>query len=150
MSSRALSVLVAGLFGVACFAAAADEVTHGIALGKQEYQAKCASCHGGSGRGEGPVAELLPRIVPDLTSLADRHGGLFPTQLAWATIDGRSLDDHVQRYRGMPVWGQDFRNEALSSPSYRAPEAYAGERIGALVDYLVMLQAGWAGPAPRE
>ena len=150
MFIRALSVFIVGAFGIGFAAVAADEAAHGLALGKQEYQAKCASCHGLSGRGEGPRAEMLSRVIPDLTTYAERHGGVFPSQLAWMTIDGRSLDEGVQRHRDMPVWGQDFRNDALSSPAYRAPEAFVGERIGALVDYVTPLQASWTGSAPRE
>jgi mono/diheme cytochrome c family protein len=150
MSNTRLFVLLAGAFGVAVAAAAADEARHGIDLGKHEYQANCAQCHGASGRGEGPRAESLPRVIPDLTSFADRHGGLYPTHLAWLTIDGRSLPDTVQRHREMPVWGQEYRNEALANPDFRAPESFTGERVGALVDYVATLQANWKGPAPRE
>jgi mono/diheme cytochrome c family protein len=150
MSAKGVFVLMAGALGVAVTVAAADEAKHGMDLGMQEYQANCAQCHALSGGGEGPRAESLGRVIPDLTSFADRHGGLYPAQLAWITIDGRSLDEGVQRHREMPVWGQEYRNEALANPDYRAPESYAGERVGALVDYVATLQASWKGSAPRE
>jgi mono/diheme cytochrome c family protein len=143
MSARALSILVAGAFGVAFAAHAAGEAVHGLELGKSEFQTNCAACHGASGRGEGAMAQTLDRNVPDLTTMTNRYGGVFPTVHTWLVIDGRSLYEAHQRARGMPLWGQDYRNEALANPSYRAPEAYVGERIGALVDYVATLQTGW-------
>ena len=150
MSTTRLFVLVAGAIGMAVATAAADEAKHGIDLGRQEYQASCAQCHGGSGRGEGPRAEMLGSVIPDRTSFAERHGGVDPAQRAWLTIDGRSLPEGVQRHREMPVWGQEYRNAALANPEFRSPESFVGERVGALVDYVATLQASWTGSAPRE
>ena len=33
-------------------------------LGKNEYQAKCANCHGPEGRGNGPYSDLLSMSTP--------------------------------------------------------------------------------------
>ena len=140
MSAKTLFVLMAGALGMVFAATAADEAKHGLELGKQEYMAKCASCHGATGKGNGDFTRLITTSPPDLTTYAQRNGGYFPKDQAWMTIDGRTLDDHVQRYRGMPVWGQNFRDEALTTPAYHAPESYAAERIGALVDYLATIQ----------
>ena len=46
MSTTRLFVVIAAAFGMAAAAAAADEAKRGIDLGKQEYQANCAQCHG--------------------------------------------------------------------------------------------------------
>lgn len=53
-------------------AASADD------LGKQEYMNNCASCHGESGMGQGPLAELMTVDVPSLTTLAANNDGKFP------------------------------------------------------------------------
>ena len=43
--------------------------------GKQTYNHYCAACHGAAARGDGPVAGALTSPVPDLSTLAKRHGG---------------------------------------------------------------------------
>ncbi len=45
--------------------------------GVRLYQVFCSSCHGLTGRGDGPVEPLFRGGVPDLTHLAARHGGAF-------------------------------------------------------------------------
>lgn len=35
--------------------------------GKATYDAKCASCHGSTGKGDGPAATALPTKPPDMT-----------------------------------------------------------------------------------
>jgi mono/diheme cytochrome c family protein len=42
--------------------------------GKDSYMAFCAVCHGIEGRGNGPAAPALKMPVPDLTTMAKRHG----------------------------------------------------------------------------
>lgn len=38
--------------------------------GADVYAARCATCHGATGRGDGPAAKALPRPPTDLTSPA--------------------------------------------------------------------------------
>lgn len=72
--------------------------------GAELYQRFCASCHGYSGFGDGPVASQLKVSVPDLTRIAKRHGGVFPAEDVRRIIDGRSV--HMAHgTRTMPVWG---------------------------------------------
>jgi mono/diheme cytochrome c family protein len=115
-------------------------------FGKYEYYTKCASCHGISGKGDGPVAKYLKQAPPDLTTYAKRNGGVFPKQLAWQAIDGRPSEIAAHGTRDMPVWGQEFRRETLR-PADRlkadgpGPEWYVSARISALIDYLASMQA---------
>ena len=43
--------------------------------GEGLFRAYCASCHGRTGKGDGPTARALKRPPPDLTLLAQRSGG---------------------------------------------------------------------------
>jgi mono/diheme cytochrome c family protein len=50
-------------------AVAADPpVVGSAAAGKATFTARCSSCHGASGKGDGPAARALPRPPTDLTS----------------------------------------------------------------------------------
>jgi mono/diheme cytochrome c family protein len=97
--------------------------------GKRTYLSLCASCHGTSAKGDGPVAPHLNQKPPDLTSLAAANGGMFPFEHVYAAIDGR-LGIRVHGTSEMPVWGMAAR---VSPAVYRA-------RTWAIVDYLATLQ----------
>jgi mono/diheme cytochrome c family protein len=107
--------------------------------GSKLYRTYCASCHGVSGRGNGPMAEFL-RIPPtDLTQLTRQHGGTFDDDVVARSIDGRTrIGSHGPS--DMPVWG-----DAFSSSLARGGEQTLRERVRAIVLYLSSLQQR---PAP--
>lgn len=105
--------------------------------GVEMYEQLCASCHGASGRGDGPVAPLIKARVPDLTRLAYRDGGEFPAEDIRRTIDGR-YDRPAHGPRDMPVWGWQFYDS--SNANDRAERARVDAMIDRLVDYLASIQ----------
>lgn len=75
--------------------------------GRDLYMRFCASCHGVTGAGDGPVAQGMAVMVPDLTELADRQGGMLDMDRVRDIIDGRAVVvSHGTRQ--MPVWGYEF------------------------------------------
>ena len=114
-------------------------------VGKEEFESKCATCHGVSGKGDGPQAEITATRPANLTQLAKKNGGVFPTQHVYESIDGRQ-EVEAHGPRTMPVWGREFQVGVPDLP----PEAHAGtfdyrettvyNKIKALIDYLVRLQ----------
>ena len=75
--------------------------------GPDLYRAYCASCHGLTGRGDGPAAPALKAKVPDLTLLARNNGGVFPSARVRKMISGDEvLASHGSRE--MPIWGPIF------------------------------------------
>ena len=111
-----------------------------VDVGKIEYESHCAICHGDNGRGNGEMRKFLTKAPSDLTTMAKRNGGVFPNQIAWEIIDGRTeVGSHGTRT--MPVWGRVYRQEAFSElvPAYQ-PEWYVRNRIVALLDYLSRIQ----------
>jgi mono/diheme cytochrome c family protein len=132
------AMLAASLAGL-CTAAGAQQ---GVDLGRQEYLNNCASCHGATAKGDGPLKAWLTKAPSDLTTLARRSGGALPVQLVWEMIDGRSAADiGPHGSREMPVWGSTFRAQAQANPATAAaPEWYVRGRIVALIDYLERVQ----------
>ena len=57
--------------------------------GVRLYQVYCSSCHGLTGRGDGPLEPMLRGGVPDLTTISARRGGQFPREEIHDIIDGR-------------------------------------------------------------
>ena len=104
--------------------------------GAQLYQRFCASCHGVSGHGDGPVASSINSMVPDLTQISRRHGGLFPAEQLQRIIDGRAVQP-PHGTREMPVWGYEFRRAGVSDAP--GPQS-ADDLVGRLVDYLRSIQ----------
>jgi hypothetical protein len=95
----------------------------------------CASCHGRSGRGDGPLAATLQPRPADLTAIAKRAGKFDPAAVL-AAIDGRrAVAAHGPRE--MPVWGIVFEEERKGEPYVQ----YAGLlQSQLLVQYLESLQ----------
>jgi mono/diheme cytochrome c family protein len=102
--------------------------------GAELFTTYCASCHGTSGRGDGPVGEHLKVLPADLTQIAKRNGGTFPSGQIHRIIDGRQL---VKAHGDsqMPVWGDAFSRTAKD-----ADKDAVKRRIEALVTYLEKIQ----------
>ncbi|MEQ9693798.1 c-type cytochrome [Shimia sp. SDUM112013] len=77
-----------------------------VARGGAYYAEHCATCHGVDLDGAGPMAGVLTIKPTDLTALARRNAGLFPTQRVAERIDGR--DPLVAHGSPMPVYGFFF------------------------------------------
>lgn len=75
--------------------------------GRDLFMRFCASCHGVTGVGDGPVAQGMSVMVPDLTRLRARSGGNLDTAKLRDIIDGRSVVV-AHGTRTMPVWGYEF------------------------------------------
>lgn len=140
MTGRTLSAgLVAAAFASLPLLAFAQHKQ--IDVGKREYDANCAVCHGATGRGDGPYAGL-PFSVPDITQLARRNNGVFPFQRVYEMIDGTQLVK-AHGTRDMPIWGTDYRaraDEYYMDVPYNA-EVFVRSRILALTEYVYRLQA---------
>lgn len=142
MSAKGTTALFVCGVGAAAIGWAADGTPEQWLYGQQEYQAKCAVCHGASGKGDGLMAWALSPRPSDLTTYAARHGGvLSETQVAEA-IDGRPSTGLPSPSREMPVWGSEFRAGVTASPEPPTePEWHVSARIAALTVYVSSLQA---------
>jgi mono/diheme cytochrome c family protein len=109
-----------------------QESTQGASL----FYQYCASCHGATGTGNGPMAAYLTVKPTDLTRIAARHGGTFPSETIAHIIAGEEeISGHGSRT--MPVWGERLQDDVIGGVN---KPAVARGRIAFLVDYLEALQ----------
>src|ERR1700757_3643779 len=76
--------------------------------GQETFLKYCASCHGKTGKGDGPAAFVLKPSPPDLTTLSKRHEYKFPAGYVSAVLTfGKSFASHGAV--DMPIWGSRFK-----------------------------------------
>lgn len=138
-----LLTATASFAGIALWAAAGvaqAQQKPKVDLGKHEFEARCAVCHGASAAGNGPYAPYLKTPAADLTKLAMRNAGVFPLQRVYDVIDGGGAGHGT---REMPIWGRAFSREAaeyyMDAP-YDS-DAFVRARILALAEYINRMQA---------
>jgi mono/diheme cytochrome c family protein len=102
--------------------------------GKEMYNSYCAVCHGTDGKGNGPAASAMKAPPTDLTLLAQKAGGKYPSAHVASVIHGQAaLPSHGSP--DMPVWGPLF------SSISQGHEAQVQQRVTNLVKYIETLQA---------
>jgi len=103
------------------------------ASGKEMFESYCASCHGKSGKGNGPAAAALKATPADLTMLAKENGGKYPDAKVTSILRGQTkLIPHGDQE--MPVWGPVFWRVSQGN------DAEYQQRIANLNRYLESLQ----------
>jgi mono/diheme cytochrome c family protein len=127
--------ILGSLLALAPLASApAEEISH--YNGEQLYYRFCASCHGETAEGDGPVASFFKLAPPDLTYLAKRRGGQYPAEEVASIIDGRDIHG-PHGSRKMPVWGMELYYADTGNPD---KQKQVEELIDRLVEYLRNLQ----------
>ena len=140
-STAAAALLVAGLllspFGASLASAQVtppDQQVKQTIPGGELFRTYCASCHGTTARGDGPLAGAMSRKPANLTEIAKRNGGVFPSEMVFRTIDGKRP---IRGHGGadMPVWGDAFaRSRDGGDPTT------VKRMIDSLVGYLESIQ----------
>jgi mono/diheme cytochrome c family protein len=146
MRSTFVRTFAIGIFAVGAATMAhaqqSSPATQSVDVGKYEYDAHCADCHGLSGKGDGPFAQLLKSgtVVPNLTELSKKNNGVFPFARVFETIDGTVI---VMAHgpTDMPIWGREYKIKSYYlNPNYDV-EAFVRGKILALAEYVYRLQA---------
>ena len=134
ITKQGLTALATGLTIMAMAQTAAAQ----SAAGAEEYTRACASCHGLTGRGDGPLAEYMSIPVPDVTQIRTRNNGVFPMLEVIHLIDGRS---GLRGHGGpMPIWGDRFEAAVASELGDVGIEIAVRGRVLALATYLEAIQ----------
>ena len=107
-------------------------------IGKKEFVTYCGSCHGTSGKGDGPIVNFLERKPVDLTQLTKNNNGAFPFERIWGVFDG----SYVFAEHGtseMPIWGYRFVQEEQQKNEKDIP-AKAKAKALDIILYLQVIQ----------
>ena len=105
-----------------------------VALGRALYLQDCASWHGITAEGDGPIARSLITPPANLRRLAERFGNPLPADRVARYIDGRA-EVKAHGPRDMPVWGTRFYYKSGGN------ERRAQQWIAQLVAYLQSIQS---------
>jgi len=110
-------------------------------LGKEQFEQRCAVCHGIEGTGDGAVGELFAQKPKNLQLLAKDNGGVFPFIETYQAIDGRR-DIAAHGNTEMPIWGDYLMVEAIEDRSINPKDArmIVEGRILSLVYYIQSIQ----------
>jgi len=115
--------------------ALAQDATEGALL----YQQHCATCHGLDATGNGPMAGALVLQPTDLTQLAARNDGVFPTTRAAMRIDGR--EPLVSHGSPMPVYGTFFEGDDTPIKVETGQPMMTSRALADLIVFLEGIQA---------
>jgi mono/diheme cytochrome c family protein len=111
----------------------------GYPAGRGSYVRYCGSCHGDDGKGNGPKAASLNPKPADLTQLAKKNGGNFPTGRVTRILDGsEAIPAHGSAKQ--PVWGHVFGAGEYAAGGNPGPQTVASERIQLIMQYLETIQ----------
>lgn len=113
---------------------AAQDAAEGQAI----YLDHCATCHGLSGQGDGPMAGVLLIKPVNLTRLAAENDAIFPLVKVVKRIDGR--DPLVAHGSPMPVYGDFFDGNETALKTETGQPILTSRAIVDLVAFLQGLQ----------
>lgn len=106
--------------------------------GKAIYDFYCATCHGTSAMGNGPMSPSLVVPPTDLTRLSARNESVFPTVRVVMRIDGR--DPLVSHGSMMPVYGDFFEGTDVATKAETGQPIMTSQPIVDLLAYLKSIQ----------
>ena len=110
--------------------------------GQLLYMEKCASCHGVTGRGDGPAAIGLGTAPEDLTRIAARRGGIWPMLEVMSIIDGYSR--RTLPREDMPIFDDFLEGEMIDFDTGNGLTTPTPTKLIEMVNYLETIQ----DPAP--
>jgi mono/diheme cytochrome c family protein len=97
------------------------------------YRAFCATCHGETGKGDGPVADIADRRPSDLTVLTRNYGGTYPHDRVMRVLENAEpIPGHEPP--AMPNW------QNVLKTTEGGDERVIRKRLQALVEHVGTLQ----------
>ena len=117
-----------------CHAVAGPAVAQDADRGRDLFLNHCATCHGTSARGDGPMAAILSVPPADLTAIAASNDGEFPAASVVRRIDGET---EVLAHGGpMPLFGLVLQGPAGVVVAKDGSEIITSEAIVDIVAWI--------------
>jgi mono/diheme cytochrome c family protein len=113
---RAAALVLAGPLTACAQPAPADGAPD---EGAARLRNDCAACHGAQRGRDGQKKPVLSRLTPDLTGLAARNSGEFPTDSVARVSDGRGFEMLAHGSLDVPVWGALERRSQVANAQAR-------------------------------
>lgn len=125
------------LIALAISACTANLAPSQTASGANLFAKHCTSCHGTSARGDGPLASGFDIAPANLTVIAQRNNGLFPTAEVMAQING-----YTGRHQtgGMPEFEEVIQSPLVDWTSPTGEVIPTPRLLLALATYLESIQ----------
>jgi mono/diheme cytochrome c family protein len=130
LATLVVSIAVAAGWVLSAQNTLATEKSQYAEKGRKIFNQYCATCHGTTGKGEGPVASALKVAPPDLTAI-QKPGEKFPFDHVATKIDGEK-EVTAHGTSKMPIWGTIFKH--TSGELQRHADVYC------LVKYIESIQ----------
>jgi hypothetical protein len=106
--------------------------------GRTAFINSCASCHGLTGRGDGPLAAELEVKPANLTKIAARRDGLWPMVEVMSIIDG--YHRRTLTREKMPIFGDLAEGKLVPFDAGDGRLTPTPVRLIALANYLESIQ----------
>ena len=132
-------MLISSLLAFGLLAGCTEETGFGSPpkSGATLFAQNCAVCHGANARGAGAAAVNLEQVPADLTLIAERNGGLFPSDDVLAKIHGYGGPG---QFGEMPDFADIDRGENIMWETQNGQKIATPRALVALVRYLEGLQ----------
>ncbi len=106
--------------------------------GKLLYERNCVSCHGVTGRGDGPLSAGLGTAPADLTQIAARRDGVWPMLEVMSILDGYFRATNPRE--DMPVFDDFLDDDMVEFDTGNGLTTLAPEKLIEVVNYLESIQ----------
>ena len=132
-------MLISSLLAFGLLAGCTEETGFGSPpkSGATLFAQNCAVCRGANARGGGAATVNLEQVPADLTLIAERNGGLFPSDDVLAKIHGYGGPGH---FGEMPDFADIDRGENIMWETQNGQKIATPRALVALVRYLEGLQ----------
>ncbi|KNG91865.1 hypothetical protein ATO11_20430 [Pseudaestuariivita atlantica] len=107
-------------------------------VGEQLFESNCASCHGVTGRGDGPLAKGLRTAPADLTQIAARRDGVWPMLEVMSILDGYLKKTNPRN--DMPVFDDFLVGRMVDFETGNGLTTLVPAKLIAMANYLETLQ----------
>ncbi|MFA8384683.1 MAG: c-type cytochrome [Pelagibaca sp.] len=131
--------LTIGAIAVGLMAACTPEEMPEASDGRALFMENCAVCHGADAKGNGPMARVMETEPADLTLIAQRSGGTFPTVEVLSTIDGYTKASPSGP--NMPEFGALLEGDLVPLDTGDGILTPTPRKLVALVEYIESIQA---------